>query len=1156
MRVSKASFVSLAIFSAFLSLESNQFEKQSRPEIICGKPTMRVSARHIEAGGVGYQNGYTSLEGFFAWDTPHCQPFLDLRGHIFNNKRMAANAGIGIRGIWKQRVYGSNVYYDYRNTNRFHYNQIGVGLETLGELWDLRINGYLPVGAKKSDPFSVRFGQFFGHNFSVSQKYEFSMKGADLEAGFHFGKTENFDFYAAAGPYYFVGEIGGATWGGKARISGSYRDYITAEFSNSLDHTFHYRPQGQVTFSWPFGPRAKKNKAENYCALANRMIQPVGRQEIIVVNRKRRDSVAIDPATGKPFFLLFVNNQSHSAGTFESPYPTLAEAENNSKPGDIIYVYPGDGTTTGMDGGILLKPDQKFFGSGIAQTLVTNQGTITIPAQSSTLPNITNVGGSAVTLANGVEVSGFLITEANTYGVAGTNVTGVTVANSTIMGSQGTLASGDGVNIYADDGLFHELVLNNLTATNNGNNGIYVATSGTTSANITISNCFLAANGFGSVSSSNAVTNGIVLNAADTSNMTAQLESNSVLTNQQYGIVLDSSSNGRLSFSMKENLIEGHSFAAIHAVFTGTAGSADVLLTENNIVGNWGKAPDHLGGFSLPVCFFSFHSPATFSATNNHLDLNTGSALWLEGGAAAFSAAMNGNTMNQNCNNGFAFRANGSDPIDLVLQNNEMSQNCSNGIYIDSDGSNVGEFSIALLNNTIFGNDNGIFYMAVPNITSMNLNARDNEMNGNGGGIYLSNNFDNRQTVTVNLIGNTINGNCDGVNFTRRVNVQTLTANIIGNTINGNCGDFTLAGYGCNVQTLTTDIIGNTFNGNCGAFYVMRTGDGHVGVLTANVNDNKIIGNYDGINFDCFSNTSTMISMSNNEINGNAGSGIYTRLSSTGRGQIILDGNTFNGNCGSGIAEYSDNIDLIVKNNTIRGNCGNFGASLTLQNGDLVMDNNVIQDNDGGGVALYDVQGDISFSNNQVISNFAGHGLVFSNNQPRISQLISLINNNFSYNYQDGVFLGAPNNSLNSDFIIKNNVFSYNGGHGIRSGVNTGSLSITANTILEGNRAYNNGSYGIFIEAADYVSFVSVKNNTLFNNNLQGTSDMFVLHRKQWGGANPFICLEMTGNTSNRGYLLQNNEPTFFNLAPLNVNAVNVGTITESGIINHVSSCP
>ena len=53
----------------------------------------------------------------------------------------------------------------------------------------------------------------------LSQKYEFTMKGFDAEAGGHFG-SRDYHFFAGAGPYYFDGEMGPHLWGGKARILG------------------------------------------------------------------------------------------------------------------------------------------------------------------------------------------------------------------------------------------------------------------------------------------------------------------------------------------------------------------------------------------------------------------------------------------------------------------------------------------------------------------------------------------------------------------------------------------------------------------------------------------------------------------------------------------------------------------------------------------------------------------------------------------------------------------------------------------------------------------------------------------------------------------------------------------------------------------------
>ena len=44
------------------------------------------------------------------------------------------------------RIYGGHFYYDYRDTGHSHYNQLSWGFESLGALFDYRVNAYLPVG--------------------------------------------------------------------------------------------------------------------------------------------------------------------------------------------------------------------------------------------------------------------------------------------------------------------------------------------------------------------------------------------------------------------------------------------------------------------------------------------------------------------------------------------------------------------------------------------------------------------------------------------------------------------------------------------------------------------------------------------------------------------------------------------------------------------------------------------------------------------------------------------------------------------------------------------------------------------------------------------------------------------------------------------------
>lgn len=140
----------------------------------------RATARHIEGKGIGYNQGYTSVDLFIAPPPtlPHrFVPFLDTRLHVFDNGRIATNAGVGLRYIGSSFVYGLNSYYDYRETSRQKYNQYSLGFEALGKVWDFRISGYLPLGTKRSDLYGTKFGYFTGNLMRLNILKDFAMKG-------------------------------------------------------------------------------------------------------------------------------------------------------------------------------------------------------------------------------------------------------------------------------------------------------------------------------------------------------------------------------------------------------------------------------------------------------------------------------------------------------------------------------------------------------------------------------------------------------------------------------------------------------------------------------------------------------------------------------------------------------------------------------------------------------------------------------------------------------------------------------------------------------------------------------------------------------------------------------------------------------------------
>ncbi len=417
----KAIVTSLSLSPALLL---GAVEQMKQPATQAAEPqktprTQRVEARHIEANGVGYNQGYSTLEGFFT--LPYTLdgswvPFLDIRSHIFNDGNPAVNGGVGIRHLTDARIWGLNTYYDYRKTHRSHYNQVGFGFESLGDIWDYRLNAYVPVGKKESKLYHSKFHNFKQHSIILSSKKEIAMKGANAEVGAHAIRQKNYKLYAAVGPYYFEQE-GKIAWGGEGRVDFTLFDYARFRLSASYDSLFRGIVQGEVAFTYSFGGRrTSKSHSDNRLMIQERALQRVERNEIVVVTKKRELTKAINPATGKPFTVWFVNNTSHSLGTYESPFNTLTAAESASGPNDIIYVFKGDETDTGMNTGLILQHGQQLLGAGINQNIASTLGTIKIPAQESGVPTISNTNdpsGFGIILVHGSNVvSGFNLVDA------------------------------------------------------------------------------------------------------------------------------------------------------------------------------------------------------------------------------------------------------------------------------------------------------------------------------------------------------------------------------------------------------------------------------------------------------------------------------------------------------------------------------------------------------------------------------------------------------------------------------------------------------------------------------------------------------------------------------------------------------------------------
>ncbi len=264
------------------SEENPNAESPLRPSVAV------ISTSHTEGKGIGYTKGYTSLEGlFFPFSSQETFfPFIDIRGHVFNNGESAANAGVGVRmaPTTCDVIFGANAYYDYRFARKgSNFNQLGFGLEALGKRLDWRLNAYVPLTNHKT-LFTDLYDDYTNGYYILHKKFGIPMGGANLEMGVLLAESKYVNFYGAIGPYYFASHFlrSRHTFGGELRLDLTIAKYLSLEGRITRDSIFKTRVQGQIALNFPLGPQSNKTKK------STRLEQSVERYEIIVLDKVNR----------------------------------------------------------------------------------------------------------------------------------------------------------------------------------------------------------------------------------------------------------------------------------------------------------------------------------------------------------------------------------------------------------------------------------------------------------------------------------------------------------------------------------------------------------------------------------------------------------------------------------------------------------------------------------------------------------------------------------------------------------------------------------------------------------------------------------------------------------------------------------------------------
>lgn len=160
--------------------------------------------------------------------------------------------------------------------------------------------------------------------------------------------------------------------------------------------------------------------------------------------------------TGNQSVWYVKNDGAAGNGRSSSPFNTLAGAQSASAAGDTIYVFTGDGTTSGQNAGIALKSGQRLIGQGVALTVPVqvNGGAVTTTLNlAGSQPRVGNSAGNGVSVIDiipaeiqGLSLSGSANAIDFTYASAAAPTAATChIKNNTIFG-----AGADGIDINKD----------------------------------------------------------------------------------------------------------------------------------------------------------------------------------------------------------------------------------------------------------------------------------------------------------------------------------------------------------------------------------------------------------------------------------------------------------------------------------------------------------------------------------------------------------------------------------------------------------------------------------------------------------------------------------------------------------------------------------
>lgn len=464
----------------------------------------RLAARHSIGDGVGYEDGFTSVDWFLPLlpDGDNDLWFADFRGLVSGNHEFSSNVGTGYRWYTAEqnRIYGFNAYWDTRQFDGFAFNQAGVGFETLGEYIDFEANAYTPA-VNDTNHRNLEVLEFAGNDLSIQTIN--ALSGADFLLGYNIPAMHEFHTRVLGGGYYFDSSETADAAGWRVKLETAFRDWLSVSAVAQEDDLFGRNVSVSIELRKPIEHKSNvistsmRHKFRSHTGghhddtIRHRLADPVQRQQQIALTIGTEN--ATDMASA-PLTFIHVVSGAAGTGTFEAPYGSITNAMGDSlAPTSIVYT-PHGGTFTET---VTLAPGTELRSNGPSQIVNSLQGPLTLPFSGSSgddLTALSTVINGNVNLKDNTVVHGFAVTGT----VSGNGVTNATVDTSRI----GQSLALDAITLINST----EITLNNLLIDQSGARGIFIENNGGTALTISVQQSSITSTGhaFSAVAASNS----------------------------------------------------------------------------------------------------------------------------------------------------------------------------------------------------------------------------------------------------------------------------------------------------------------------------------------------------------------------------------------------------------------------------------------------------------------------------------------------------------------------------------------------------------------------------------------------------------------------------------------------------------------------------